>query len=372
MRLLQCPQCGSEQAGTFCRQCGTRLRLVGESDRPVASGPAQGAARNEPDLQGGGRSSADPNSSTPQFRPSLMKTGAPPLTGEPQTSGNAKASNDGYELQAQNAEDQSREETAFSTVSREARPTAADSGGAFTNQVVVPPGANLAASSRRRSTGFKIAAVLSLLVAAALPAGAVYWWFVLRAPAPNSGTQVGVAAPASAPPSSASIQSSVTTTPTQISPSGAPSSGATPTPSDTRSLQNAVPAEIALADQRASDLPSLVLDGHWVVQLASKYNGLVDPRQIAANGTNTFYLEDILAEYRALSARFGDKVKLVGGSDFGKRSSRGVPVWITIYDPGPFSNESSVRSWCASAFPNLNGSDLANVCLPRTATPPYS
>jgi hypothetical protein len=56
-------------------------------------------------------------------------------------------------------------------------------------------------------------------------------------------------------------------------------------PAPTRTPEAAL---TTLQQRHAASLSRLVLDGRWVAQVASKSIGIVDPLQIAANGTHTF------------------------------------------------------------------------------------
>ncbi len=155
----------------------------------------------------------------------------------------------------------------------------------------------------------------------------------------------------------------------------------TPTPSRvvvTVTATAAAPTVLApdpateLARLRAAGVGSLVLDGHWVVQLASKYDGVVDSTQTAANGGHTFGNADILAEHVALRARFGSRVLLIGGNDMGKRWNGPQTLWTTLYDPGTFGSQAAADAWCRSTFPGMTDQARANVCFSRQAKPPYS
>lgn len=128
-------------------------------------------------------------------------------------------------------------------------------------------------------------------------------------------------------------------------------------------------AELRLAELRAQALP-LVTDGRWVAILAAKAPGMTDPLQVAANGTHTFYLFDILAEHEALRDRLPtSNVLALRRADFGLQGS---DLWITVADPGGFSSADDVMAWCAIAFPELSGDELANQCLPQRLTPPHN
>ena len=127
-----------------------------------------------------------------------------------------------------------------------------------------------------------------------------------------------------------------------------------------------------LREQRSSDIASLALNGRWIAQLSSKYEGVTDSTQVAANGTNTFYLDDILIEHQALRARFaspGARVYLLEATDFGKQRNWPGTLWVTIADPG-LGSQSAVQQWCQAQFPHLSGKPLENVCMARQLNPP--
>ncbi|WP_406832486.1 hypothetical protein ABEG17_06585 [Pedococcus sp. KACC 23699] len=118
----------------------------------------------------------------------------------------------------------------------------------------------------------------------------------------------------------------------------------------------------------------MTLDGSWAAQLSSKFIGVTDPLALAANGTHRFLAADILAEHLALRGddRFsGSSVVLLKGTDFGKKSTvNGKTLWVTLA-VGYFYDEQSVQDFCQSAYPDKSGPALANVCMPRTLTPPH-
>lgn len=127
----------------------------------------------------------------------------------------------------------------------------------------------------------------------------------------------------------------------------------------------------------ASEEYPLRTDGHVIVVLSSKYEGVRDATLVAENGTSTFFYPDIVAEYEQLRAIHGRDVHLVKSSTYGKqRTNPNVPdgeaIYQTIYDPGTFASVEDAEAWCASTFPDRSGTALDNVCLPRTATPPSS
>lgn len=216
--------------------------------------------------------------------------------------------------------------------------------------------------------------VVGIVVAVALIGGAVAGLWFLSARGSGSATTARTeASPATAPATSApaspapatSTEAKVTVTVTT-----SPPSPTTPPPSPTAPPPPPDPLQ-ELQRLRNEGVAQLTLDGHWVVQLASKYDGVVDVTQTALDGSHTFHNDDILAEHVTLRARFGNAVKLISGNDMGKRSTRPQALWMTIYDPGTFAGQAAAAAWCKAAFPGLSGSALDNVCLTRQAKPPY-
>ena len=164
----------------------------------------------------------------------------------------------------------------------------------------------------------------------------------------------------------AATASTVAAAPTS---SATPTSSAAPTPT--------VSPEDAALDQldslRAASVGALRLDDRWVAQVASKSVGITDPLQVAANGTHTFYAADILAEVeQARSRAGGQRLLVVQSTDFGKRSygPNGLPYWVTLVDGG-FSSSNDVKAWCARTFYELDATELANACAPRTLGAPH-
>ena len=154
-----------------------------------------------------------------------------------------------------------------------------------------------------------------------------------------------------------------------------PSTSSAPATTSARPRGLTEPQALAeLEALRTNSLPRLALDGRWVAQVASKSVGITDPLQIAANGTNTFYAVDILAESRAAASSVSaGSVLVLRSTDFGKRSTAadGQAYWITLVDAG-FSSSDQIRAWCASTYPTLSAEQLANACAARTLVPPYS
>lgn len=113
---------------------------------------------------------------------------------------------------------------------------------------------------------------------------------------------------------------------------------------------------------------SLVFDGRPVAVLSAKRHGISDPLQVAANGSNIFYLPDILAMHESLTARLRDvHVFVLHSEDWGKQ--KGQDLWYTVADVGARTTD-DVEAWCERSFPELGGESLRNQCLPRSLDPP--
>ncbi|MDG4762713.1 hypothetical protein O7632_01070 [Solwaraspora sp. WMMD406] len=135
------------------------------------------------------------------------------------------------------------------------------------------------------------------------------------------------------------------------------------------------PQTVALAELgriRSDDLTWLYPHGQYVAQLASKSVGIVDPQQVAENGSHVFYASDILAEHERLRREHeaSAPVALLLSTDYGKRQLyAGQPLWITIA-VGDFTSADEVTSWCADRFPYLSAAALDNQCVARKLEPP--
>lgn len=135
-------------------------------------------------------------------------------------------------------------------------------------------------------------------------------------------------------------------------------------------------ARQALAATYAADRATFSTDGRWLIQLSSKWVGIVDSQQVTTSGSHTFGAQDIFAEYRQLKNRYG-AVRLLQSTDFAKqyvyaKKPAGEPIWVSAYDPGWMRSESEAMAWCQREFPGRSGDDLKNVCFPRQARPPYT
>lgn len=163
-------------------------------------------------------------------------------------------------------------------------------------------------------------------------------------------------------------------------PTGAPSSAsATPSPKPTQTPTRSVsPREQALKqlnDAREESMQDLRLDGSWILQIGSKYEGVVDERETTASGSHEFMLPDIWAVHEELADRFADEgdVLLLQATDFGRQVNLPSTTWVTIIRPTDYSipDYDSGVAHCSQLFPSLTGDDLANACVPRQLKPPF-
>lgn len=170
-------------------------------------------------------------------------------------------------------------------------------------------------------------------------------------------------------------------TPTSASTAAAPSSAAssrrsTPTPTPTPTLNPREQALKQLNTARDQSLEGLQLDGRWILQVGSKYEGVTDPRETTASGSHTFMLPDIWATHESLAQTLDRQgsVLLLQATDFGRQVSLPGVTWVTVVDPvgSPVTDYDSGVAQCATLFPALSGDDLANVCMPRQLRPPFS
>lgn len=146
-------------------------------------------------------------------------------------------------------------------------------------------------------------------------------------------------------------------------------------PTPTEDPQDA--ARIRLGELADAGAVSLVTDGHWVVQLASKWPGITDPLGTTASGSHRFKATDVLAEHEALRSQFGDDVILIRSTDMGKQLNYskmpdGETLWVTLYDPGTFSSRAAAQKWCNKSFADLDATERENACYVRQATYPHS
>jgi len=142
-----------------------------------------------------------------------------------------------------------------------------------------------------------------------------------------------------------------------------PTTSETPTP--TEDPEQAALDQLELL--RDQDVQTVSLNGQWVVQLASKVPGIIDPLQTTQSGSHQFTAVDILTEH--LSLRNGDNlgatVILLKSTDYGKRQTyQGQALWVTFAEDG-FSSAAQVRAWCTRRFPTLTGDSFIDACTPR-------
>jgi hypothetical protein len=163
---------------------------------------------------------------------------------------------------------------------------------------------------------------------------------------------------------------------TEQSPSAAPTSPPAtteaPTQAPTQAPDPEVEALAALNQQRTTDLPTTPLDGQWVAQLSSKYDGISDPLQTSGSGSHTFHNVDIFAEFQRMQALNlgGASLTLLLSTDYGqKQTVSGHALWVTFALPA-VSSASEVQSWCSTNFAPLTGQQLQDTCTPAQLYPP--
>jgi hypothetical protein len=120
------------------------------------------------------------------------------------------------------------------------------------------------------------------------------------------------------------------------------------------------------------DRDSVAFNGRYAAQIASKYPGIVDKLQTAADGTHTFQATDILAEYQQLSTAHDSSehpVVLLKSTDYGKRQRLdGHFLWVT-FAVGDFPDAQSVHRWCNAQFASLSTTERENQCAVRRLEP---
>jgi serine/threonine protein kinase, bacterial len=198
--------------------------------------------------------------------------------------------------------------------------------------------------------------------------GVAAWYFGSLRPRPSN--DVGSATAQNLPVSTSS------SAPTSAAASPVQTSTVTATPTATPPPDPNVVAANELQRIRNADVGTVSLNGRWILQVASKYDGVVDKLQTTASGSHEFKLSDILLEHQQLQDRFakqGIPVYLLKATDFGK-STVGHPerIWVTVLDPGGISSAASAVDKCHQLFPELDEAHLANTCVGRTFTPPSS
>lgn len=126
-----------------------------------------------------------------------------------------------------------------------------------------------------------------------------------------------------------------------------------------------------LTARAAQDAARTTKQGQWMAQLASKYVGATDKYQVNSEGSHTFGAVHILAEYETLAAKMsGENLVLLDSRTYGKRHSHnGQALWVVAVVKSSFTDEASVKSWCARQFSNLSGAELNNSCMPNVLNP---
>lgn len=355
-----CPACGAPTAGAFCGRCGART-----VDRESLETPDQAATQVSPQA-------APLDSEATHLAPGIAHPIAPhlatphPVTPHPVTP---------HPITPPPVTPQPP--MGYHPAVTPMAPAAVDYGTPGWNAygAVVYPSAP---PEPRRSP--LVPALAAGLVAVLLGGAGI--WFVTQSrndPDPSAATDASDAAQASdAPtPDAPSADRAAAPAPTQVPAVPAPAqpydlgAGRAPDAPDAGAPANrpsGAPDRSGQEDlmrKRQHDSSSIRFGGRRVAMLASKWDGIVDPQQRAANGTRTFYYSDILAEHEDLGRRVGT-VRLALASDlFSQPGSR--ETWVTFYD-GAFSSDAAVRSWCAKTFPGLSGNALNNQCTPKQLT----
>jgi len=247
-----------------------------------------------------------------------------------------------------------------------ASPAGAQGYGAASGSPMAAPGSAYQAMPTERSRRKRTGLIVGLIVAAVLLAGGATAVVTMNGPGGALATW-GRPAPMPSP------------TPTRDRPTASPSQVTTstrtsqPTATTTALLDPEAEALRSLGEQAARDGARITKQGQWVAQLASKYVGVTDPRQVTANGSHTFMAADIWAEYEELKRRgvsLGKEVVLLDSRTYGKRHHRnGEALWVVAAVSPSFTDEASVKSFCAGMYPNLSGKDLTNSCMPNRLNP---
>lgn len=202
---------------------------------------------------------------------------------------------------------------------------------------------------------------LALLVAGGI------WLSGRNASAPDGGTTPTA-------PAAAAAAGVATTSAAAPSMSAAPLLSPTPTVS-TPPVDPEATARQELERRYVSDKAAFVTADQWLVQIDSKWVGITDDLQLAANGTHVFGASDILARYRDLASRYSP-VSLLQSTDFGQQfdyptKPPGEPLWVVIHTLPSGADRATAEAWCLGAFPGLSGDAMKNACLPRQAKSPW-
>ncbi len=177
-----------------------------------------------------------------------------------------------------------------------------------------------------------------------------------------------------APDEVAAAPTTVVTSTTTVSTAPTSSSTSSSTTSETTD-----PVEVAreqLDETYDTDVARFSADGHFLVQLSSKWEGIRAAGEATEDGDEIFEVTDIFSGYEMAVEEHGSDVKLLKSTDFGEQLSypskpSGLPIWVVVYDPGTFSDRDDATSWCESTYTYLSGDALRNVCYPREASAPH-
>lgn len=182
-------------------------------------------------------------------------------------------------------------------------------------------------------------------------------------PRPSTEPSPSEAPRTSASPSTLEPIPDASAQPSEAPPAVAPPPAAPPVDPESAALTS-------LGAHRERSLTGMTFSGQWAAQLSSKYPGVKDDSQLAANGTHVFGASDILAEHEQLRAAFSSEdVRLFLTTDYGSRFTlNGKPLWVTTVLG--FDSKESVQTWCQRAYPSLSGDALANRCTPRQLRTP--
>ena len=118
----------------------------------------------------------------------------------------------------------------------------------------------------------------------------------------------------------------------------------------------------ATADARRSQP-----NGSWLVQLDSKYVGIVDPTQQAA----PFTAMQIWHRFERYRTRFPNQqnvLRVLRSTDFGKQTAGAKVYWALVLKLDLNSRDDAL-AWCMNHFPQ-RGKALENRCYPRRFTAP--
>lgn len=214
--------------------------------------------------------------------------------------------------------------------------------------------------TRRRHPGLLVVGV-TLALAIGVLAG---WWS--QRPNPTADMT---------PTTTQSGSASVTPSPQSVSSTVGPSASQSRTPSASPTPMSRAQALTALQAAREGSLQSLTFNGRYTLTVSSKYEGVSDAYQVAANGTHTFYLPDIYADYlqaKKAMGRHSIPTFLLLATDIGGTHVRtdGKQVWMVIALAPNIGNLEQAKAACQRLFPQYSGEELKDHCLPRTLQAP--